>query len=127
MPKYVTESGNVICIDGEYIDTEEIAKVSKAEEIIMEFLSGSETGEKSKHWSFDIMFKGHSNVMHISGENELEAELKRKFIVEAWAMVSIENIEEFDYDKAFLEFQEEMEGYEGAEEDEDEEGGEELN
>lgn len=124
MPKYVTESANVICIDGDYINLDEIAKISAAQEVNMEFLNGSEEGKKSKYWTFDIMFRGHSNVMHINGDSELEAELKRKFIIEAWTIQDIGDINSFDYDVEFVKFQEEMEGYE---ESEDGGEGDELN
>lgn len=93
MPKFITETNSVICIDDEYIDTNEIARVSKITEFTPTYQTG---GEGDKCWIFNIMLKGHSNVVHFESLNVHEAELKRRFIISAWADENVDEIPSFE-------------------------------
>ena len=100
MPKFTTEINSVVCIDDEYIDTNEIAKISKIEPVDINNI------EDDDEYVFNIMFKGHSNIMFVNSDDKLSALLKRKFIIDRWTYTGIESVPIFDFKESVEEFEE---------------------
>jgi hypothetical protein len=122
MARITTSMNNVICIDDQFIETDQIAFVSNIYEtpftINREQKIPKEELHKEPH-AFHIMLVGHSNVVHIKAENYLVAFLKRKYLVEEWGQISLKRIPTFDLEAVMAHFQDEVENLEDDEDEED--------
>lgn len=109
MPKYTMTTNSVICIDDQYIETDQISYISSIG--ISGLSSGDKVADKKLPHSFHVMLVGHSNVLHFEAKDWFGTFAKRNFILEGWTSSEASGVPTFDMTSEKLKIINEVEDF----------------